>query len=332
MATPTTADLKTALRGRWKDTLVALTAIDANLLDGKPHPCPKCDGTDRFRMIDRDEGAIYCNQCFSTNCGDGLAALMWLNGWSFPEAVQAAANYAGLRGDDDQPATVQVEPFELVAKMKSVSVNALTTFGAKVSDCGTGVKIPMYGADYKCCSDMLISPKYPRGRYTTGKPVGVFRPGRRAVQSESVCLCESVKDAMALTDLGKAAFALPGAKQMQPEWARMFQTCHVVLVFDRDKAGDEGAKRTASILYNIAASIKKVELPIPWKETKGNDVRDILKREGGRAALTRALADALPMTGEGDVIEKPKGFNWLSCRELDGEDYRVEFLIENVFA
>ena len=85
-----TAPIKDAARGRWREILTSLGGIDANILDGttREHPCPKCGGTTRFRMIDVDEGALYCNKCFRSNNGDGIAALQWLNGWSFHDARQ----------------------------------------------------------------------------------------------------------------------------------------------------------------------------------------------------------------------------------------------------
>ena len=37
----------------------ALGAIPAEALDGQHHPCPKCGGKDRFRMIDGEAGTMY---------------------------------------------------------------------------------------------------------------------------------------------------------------------------------------------------------------------------------------------------------------------------------
>lgn len=34
------------------------------LLDGKHHPCPRCGGSDRFRLISPSRGRVLCNQCF----------------------------------------------------------------------------------------------------------------------------------------------------------------------------------------------------------------------------------------------------------------------------
>lgn len=81
--------------GRWVDIL-ASAGIDRSLLDGRHHPCPKCQaGEDRFRLIDADAGAVFCNQCGSDGIGDGFASIMWITGCKLPEAIDLAADAVG---------------------------------------------------------------------------------------------------------------------------------------------------------------------------------------------------------------------------------------------
>ena len=42
-----------AAKGRAVDILRDVAGISADILDGDHHPCPKCGGKDRFRLIDR---------------------------------------------------------------------------------------------------------------------------------------------------------------------------------------------------------------------------------------------------------------------------------------
>ena len=90
--------LKTAAAGRWQDILSHF-GIDQSILDGKHHPCPRCGGKDRFRLIDSDAGAVLCNQCFSSGNGDGIAAIQWLCGCDFQDAVNRIADYLGITSD-----------------------------------------------------------------------------------------------------------------------------------------------------------------------------------------------------------------------------------------
>lgn len=102
-------DVKAAARGQWRDLLASLGGIDAQHLDGKHHPCPRCGGKDRFRLIDTEAGAVLCNQCFSTKNGDGFAALGWLCGWDFNRALEEVARHLGL---DYTPTRKKREEFD----------------------------------------------------------------------------------------------------------------------------------------------------------------------------------------------------------------------------
>ena len=81
------------------DPYQRMGGVPADVLDGKNHPCPKCGGMDRFRMIEAAAGALFCNQCFNKGNGDGIAALKWLRGGTFPETVNALAEYLGQSSD-----------------------------------------------------------------------------------------------------------------------------------------------------------------------------------------------------------------------------------------
>ncbi|MEK6249191.1 MAG: hypothetical protein N2C12_13500, partial [Planctomycetales bacterium] len=82
--------LKSLASEKWPKILTAITRIDPGLLDGKHHPCPKCGGTDRFRVFDdfADTGGMICNQCHREKNGDGISTVQWLNECSLPEAVR----------------------------------------------------------------------------------------------------------------------------------------------------------------------------------------------------------------------------------------------------
>jgi len=79
------ATVKRQAESRWLEILKA-AGLPTELLDGRGHPCPKCDGTDRFTVfgdVDLTGGAM-CRQCFNEKNGDGLSVIQWLRGCSFP--------------------------------------------------------------------------------------------------------------------------------------------------------------------------------------------------------------------------------------------------------
>ncbi len=91
-------ELKSLARGRWLEIFKTIAGIDLDPSCQKRHgPCPKCGGIDRFRATDLDAGSLYCNQCFSTKNGDGIAALGWLTGKDFKTTVATLCEYLGAK-------------------------------------------------------------------------------------------------------------------------------------------------------------------------------------------------------------------------------------------
>ena len=109
-------EIKDAAAGRWMEILQAVGGLPADVLNGHHHPCPKCGGTDRFRLLDIDKGAVRCNQCFATKCGDGFAAVQWSRGLSgFREAVTVVGRHLGF--DIPEPEqTKSKRPFDKQAR------------------------------------------------------------------------------------------------------------------------------------------------------------------------------------------------------------------------
>jgi P4 family phage/plasmid primase-like protien len=88
--------IRRAATGRWPEILSHVGGIDPAVLDGRHHPCPKCGGKDRFRLIDEAAGSCLCNQCFSRGNGDGFAVVQWSTGVNFREAAGRIADYLGV--------------------------------------------------------------------------------------------------------------------------------------------------------------------------------------------------------------------------------------------
>ena len=100
-------DVKSAAAGRWKEILGHVANIPDDILErpGSEHPCPKCGGVTRCRLIDEGVGAIYCNGCFSSGNGDGIAVVQWMRDCSFHEALTLITDY--LKMDTSNPRAQQ---------------------------------------------------------------------------------------------------------------------------------------------------------------------------------------------------------------------------------
>ena len=87
--------VKQYAHGRWAGIVSALAGVDADLLDGQHHPCPRCGGTDRFRFTDLDSsGSALCNKC--GKWGDGFAFLEFMLGEKFGPVLAKVAGYLGI--------------------------------------------------------------------------------------------------------------------------------------------------------------------------------------------------------------------------------------------
>jgi putative DNA primase/helicase len=93
--------LKAQSAGRWLDIIshLAPQLSHACQSPGRHVKCPCHGEQDGFRLFEdaSETGGGYCNQTGAYP--DGLAVLMWANGWTFPEALEAVAIYLGLTAD-----------------------------------------------------------------------------------------------------------------------------------------------------------------------------------------------------------------------------------------
>src|SRR5262249_42042978 len=104
-------------------------------------------------------------------------------------------------------------------------------------------------------------------------------------------IVEGPKDAAALHGLGLLACGLNTCR-LAAKFARLFAGADVVLIPDRDRAGEDGSEFSARVRRGVAKSVRIAVLPAEFKESDGEDVRDILHRPGGRDQLLQAISDA----------------------------------------
>ena len=88
--------VREAAAKRWPEIIARLASVPLETLDGRHRPCPKCGGSDRFRMFTDESGGAICNQCFDSKNGDGFAVLAWLTGKDFPNCLHEIASYLGI--------------------------------------------------------------------------------------------------------------------------------------------------------------------------------------------------------------------------------------------
>lgn len=298
--------LKQLAAGKWVDIIPALTELPGEVLTrGKQdHPCPRCNGKSVIWPASRAEhtGRIACRNCTDGRpTGDGIATVALWSGLSQSDAAKAVASYLGITCDA-QP--IKRDLIEQICTEKKMPVGAFMKFGPVIAkrgrckqDC---VRVPLYDETGTIHSHFDFVPGHKGFNARGDGKSGMFFPGRLPQPGETWLLVEGCKDAAALVGLGYSAAGLP-TSSMADKYARLFAGCHVVLVPDLDTAGQSGSQKTGGRLLEIAESICVARLPGEVVGGGGDDVRDVLSREGGEQLVRSAIESAeawRPRNGE----------------------------------
>lgn len=282
MAGDTVHRVKDSARGRWLDILSSLGGLPQDVLDGQHHPCPRCGGTDRFRLVDAEQGAVLCNQCFHERNGDGISALEWARGWSFPEALHHVAEYLHLEVESDRNGNTSGTK----KSRKSRKDDRKWTPGGSWAyrDEQGALLFTVYRRNYEDGTKSFRA-RRADGRWTLH---GVRRIPYRLPEllalpeGQAVVVVEGEKAAEAAVALGLPATTSPNGSG---HWDLLdaaalelaFRGRGVVVLPDADEPGRKHADQVAASLYPIARWVRIVPLPGLTPDS-GDDVFDWIEK------------------------------------------------------
>ncbi|GIW78767.1 MAG: hypothetical protein KatS3mg105_0574 [Gemmatales bacterium] len=258
-------------------------------------PCISCNSSDAFRLHEKT-GVGYCYSCCSRWSPFQVAETVLGD----RERAKELMRELGVFPSNGSNARIG-DPIEIIARQKGITPESLRAFGAQTIS-PTTIQLPAYGPDGKPCTTFTISTKpgtrANKGLFAKGKPAGLFFPDengkvRLPRPGEVWHMVEGPKDAAALHDLGLLACGTNTCR-LAAKFARLFAGVEVVLIPDRDRAGEDGSQFSARVLHGVAKSVRIAVLPAEFKESDGEDVRDILRKKGGREQLLQAIDDAQP--------------------------------------
>lgn len=331
-------EVKRAAAGRWHDILPSITNIDADKLNGKNGPCPKCGGSDRFAAFKdfSDSGGVQCRHCHNGDTkprsGDGLAAVQWLTGCTFPEAMRLVADAVGLAPIDT--ADDQRDIIGDLCKQKNMPVESAKAYGADVAIRGRQrvVRFPVLDAKGNPQSYCDVSPyatgKLNKGLLPTGGKHGLFLPGQKPEPGETWLVTEGPKDAAALHGLGYLAAGITGCR-LPKGTETLFTGCDVVLVPDLDRPAMRSTVDNGKAIEPVAASVRVARLPGEVKAKGGDDVRDVIKRDGPEAVKT-SIADADPFDAD-SLVDRPAVYIDVENAEIEVTNKVIRILAARGF-
>jgi len=292
-----TETIKNAANGRWPEIFASQANVSPAILDGKHHPCPKCGGTDRFRVFDDFAltGGMLCNNCFTAGNGDGIAGLQWLLDCDFKEAMRHIAGYLGIANGNGH---VKPGLLMIVGRINRMPVDSARTYGAHVEKRGKldVVRFPVVNERGETHSHFDFPGDASKGWFKKGKGnSGIFLPvddgkPKLPAAEENWILCEGVQDACAYHSLGYLACGLP-TDNLAVKYVRLFRGCHVIIMPGRTVDAEDKARRSAARLQGVAASVRIGTLPLEIGTDK-DDARDVLAMPDGERQLRQAVEDA----------------------------------------
>ena len=264
-------------------------------------PCIACKSSDAFRLH-QDEGVAQCYSCGGKWSPFQVAETVLGN---CEQAKQLFIDMGIFKPIPETGGLVEMvdDPVDVIARQKHVPVESFRAYGATKASPLT-ISIPAYGPDGSACTTMTLSTRGGKGTLAKGKPAGLYFPHEDAKvrlpkSGETWHVVEGPKDAAALHSMGLLVCGLNTCR-MAVKFARLFEDVDIILVPDRDRAGEEGAQHSARVLRGVASSVRTAVLPAEFKESGGEDVRDVLRRRGGRELVLQSIADA-KLDGDGEV-------------------------------
>jgi len=260
-------------------------------------PCIACISSNAFRLH-QDTGVAQCYSCGGKWSPFQVAEVVLRDRGQAKALMVELGLFKPVPSATGQPVSVAPpDPIAVIAKAKGVTPESLRVFGAEAVSPGS-IRLPAYGPDGRTCTTFSMALQGGKGLFAKGKPAGLFLPHeedevRLPRPGDTWHLVEGPKDAAALRGMGLLACGMNTCR-LAAKFARLFTGVHVILIPDRDRAGEEGAQHSARVLRGVAPSVRLAVLPAEFKESDGEDVRDVLRRPGGRELVLQAITDAQP--------------------------------------
>lgn len=260
-------------------------------------PCIACSSSDAFK-IHQQTGVAHCFSCGRSWSPYQTAEIVL---GDKAQARDLMVELGVFSPSSNGQSGASANPIITIARQKGISAESLVAFGAKEIT-PKAIGLPAYGPDGTPCTTFKMFTDGGKGLFEKDKPAGLFFPHENGVvrlpkPGETWHIVEGPKDAAALHGIGLLACGLNTCR-LAAKFGRFFVGVNVILIPDRDRAGEVGAQHSARVLRGIAKSVHIAVLPAEFKESQGEDVRDVLRRPAGRQQVEQAIADAQPAFAE----------------------------------
>lgn len=158
--------------------------------------------------------------------------------------------------------------------------------------------------------------------YPVGSKGTVFG-AEELLKSDTIAVCEGEMDRILLHSRGVSAITSTlGAASFKKEWIFAFKNCKTVyIIFDKDEAGDKGAKRLGELILEEHPNVRVFQCFLPDELGDHGDVTDFfLKTDGNIDKLLYERSSPI----------KPKVIEQKKARTYSGENLNGEITDEDI--
>ena len=184
--------------------------------------------------------------------------------------------------------------------------------------------LPMEGGDFHCVKYenyhdeppydfRFVSCKMEDDKKKKGRPkktrLGLIGVNKKTSDGPMIWITEGFWDYLTLLEAGYPVWAVPGARNLLPDWVKHFKNKDIIICFDNDSEGEKWAQEHAKKLGLVAKSVKILDLPSSFNGTSSKDISDLRREFGGdKKSLQDYLKELVDRTAPFDfpVIDKIK--------------------------
>jgi len=262
--------------------------------------CPFHDDMKKSASLNLKTGLFFCMACEASHNYIGFKKA-WQEEHGYPDQVvpETEATKAipdNIVSDLHQSLLSRPDITERLANERGVSIAILKEWEIGWHERTGRVAIPIRDENGVCVNVRLYSFTESGTQKMLSWRQG-FGTARlwplEAFEEPYVFLCEGEMDRLVLADRGiNAVTSTGGAKTWKSEWSKWFDGLQVRIVYDMDRAGDEGARKAAGSIAEHALEVKIIRLDL----TKaGEDITDYFVNYGYGIDDLRELSAAAPI-------------------------------------
>lgn len=290
--------------------------------------CPFHDDKKSSFSVNMDTGLYFCHACAEK--GNAIQFIQKKEGLEFKEALKKLKEEEGIeavrekkeKGGVKKPTYLTLDRIKFLHNQLVKNEKALKAFQERYGLSIEIIEKYLLGfQNERFVIPMEVEPgkyfyKEHKGNQSRGAKVSLYPAGIIKEGLPYIIITEGEFKALSLNQMGfPAVSGTGGANTWKREWNDLFKGLDVIMAYDNDEPGNQGALRVADCLRGTAKSVKAVQWPSIMDGKDKKDVTDFFITLGKTKEDFQRLLESAEDIGrpvkeiEGRRFIEPKGFN-----------------------